>query len=29
MATITGHNNPSMLMCYTHLRTEDLVKRLG
>ena len=26
---ITGNKDPRMLMRYTHLRTEDLVKRLG
>ena len=26
---ITGHKDPRMLMRYTHLRAEDLVKRLG
>jgi integrase len=29
VATITGHKDPRMLMRYTHLRAEDLVKRLG
>ena len=29
VATITGHKNTRMLMRYTHLRAEDLVKRLG
>jgi len=28
-AAITGHKDPRMLMRYTHLRTEDLVGRLG
>jgi hypothetical protein len=26
---ITGNKDPRMLMRYTHLRAEDLVKRLG
>ena len=29
VATVTGHKNTRMLMRYTHLRAEDLVKRLG
>ena len=29
VATITGHKDTRMLMRYTHLRAEDLVKRLG
>jgi integrase len=29
VATITGHKDTKMLMRYTHLRAEDLVKRLG
>jgi integrase len=29
VATITGHKDPRMLIRYTHLRAEDLVKRLG
>ena len=29
VATITGHKDTRMLMHYTHLRAEDLVKRLG
>ena len=29
VATITGHKDPRMLMRYTHLRAEDLVRRLG
>ena len=29
VATIRGHNDTRMLMRYTHLRAEDLVKRLG
>ena len=29
VATITGHKDPRMLMRYTHLRAEDLAKRLG
>ena len=29
VATITGHKDTKMLMRYTHLRTEDLVGRLG
>ena len=29
VATITGHKDPHMLMRYTHLRAEDLVRRLG
>ena len=29
VATITGHKDARMLMRYTHLRAEDLVKRLG
>ena len=29
VATITGHQDTRMLMRYTHLRAEDLVKRLG
>ena len=29
VATITGHKDTKMLMRYTHLRTEDLVERLG
>ena len=28
VATITGHKDTKMLMRYTHLRAEDLVKRL-
>jgi integrase len=28
VATITGHKDTRMLMRYTHLRAEDLVKRL-
>ena len=29
VATITGHKDTRMLMRYTHLRAEDLVRRLG
>ena len=29
VASITGHKDTKMLMRYTHLRAEDLVKRLG
>ena len=29
VATITGHKDTRMLMRYTHLRAEDLVKKLG
>ena len=29
VATITGHKDPRMLMRYTHLRAEDLAKKLG
>ncbi len=29
VATITGHKDPRMLMRYTHLRAEDLVRRFG
>jgi integrase len=29
VAAITGHKDTRMLMRYTHLRAEDLVKRLG
>ena len=29
IATITGHKDTRMLMRYTHLRAEDLVRRLG
>ena len=29
VATITGHKDTRMLMRYTHLKAEDLVKRLG
>ena len=29
VATITGHKDTKMLMRYTHLRAEDLVRRLG
>ena len=29
VATITGHKDPRMLMRYTHLRAEDLVRKLG
>jgi len=29
VATITGHKDPRVLMRYTHLRAEDLVRRLG
>ena len=29
VATITGHKDPRMLIRYTHLRAEDLVRRLG
>jgi integrase len=29
VATITGHKDTKMLMRYTHLRAEDLVKKLG
>ena len=29
MATIAGHKDTRMLMRYTYLRAEDLVKRLG
>ena len=29
VATITGHKDPRMLMRYTHLRAEDLARKLG
>ena len=29
VATIAGHKDARMLMRYTHLKAEDLVKRLG
>jgi len=29
VATITGHKDTRILMRYTHLRAEDLVRRLG
>ena len=29
VATITGHRNLRMLQWYTHLRAEDLAKKLG
>ena len=29
VATITGHKDLRMLQRYTHLRAEDLVKKLG
>ena len=29
VATITGHKDTRILMRYTHLRAEDLVKKLG
>ena len=29
VASITGHKDPRMLMRYTHLRAEDLAKKLG
>ena len=28
-ASVTGHKDTKMLMRYTHLRVEDLVRRLG
>ena len=29
VATITDHKDPRMLMRYTHLRAEDLARKLG
>jgi len=29
VATITGHKDPRMLMRYTHLRAENLARKLG
>ena len=29
IATITGHKDPRMLMRYTHLRAENLARKLG